>query len=125
MMKDVKFLTLFSPLCVTAALLGVGCAPKPIDPEQMRALHEQNAALRQEISQMEAMIQQAGDDVPDLPDKIAEKEAAIASMIKQLDELDRHETDYRLRTIELQERLDTFRAQFRRMQDEIANSRKS
>ena len=128
MMMNVKHLS-FSPalgmVTVCAAALLSACAPKTTDPEQLRAIHEQNAELRQEIAQMQGLIEQAGEDVPDLQDQITAKEAEIAAAIRELDELDRRETDSRLRIIELQDRLDAFRASFRMMQNEIANRKQS
>ena len=124
MMEGVKILSFLPVFCVLSAalwLLMSGCAPKTTDPEQLRAIHEQNAELRSEIAQMEGLIKEAGEDVPNLNEQIADKEAEIAAAIRELDELDRKETDMRLRVIELQDRLDAFRAAFRMMQNEIAN----
>ena len=120
----VKF-HLFSLLAVLLALSGAACAPKTTDPEQLRAMHEQNEALRQDINRMQALIEQAGEDVPGLAEQITAAEAEAAAHIKELDALDSRETQLRLRTIELQDRLDAFRASFRMMQSEIANSRRS
>lgn len=124
MIKGVKilsFLPVFGVLCAAVLLPLSGCTPKTTDPEQLRAIHEQNAALRSEIAQMQGIIKEAGEDVPNLHEQIAEKEAEIAAAIRELDELDRQETDMRLRIIELQDRLDAFRATFRMMQNEVAN----
>lgn len=122
-MKGVKNLFLFlAAFMLTASpTVLIGCAPKTTDPEQLRAMHEQNAELRQEIAHMQGLIEQAGEDIPDLQDRITTKEAEIAAAIRELDELNRKETDMRLRVIELQDRLDAFRASFRMMQNEIAN----
>ncbi|MGN0836312.1 MAG: hypothetical protein ACI4OS_02630 [Akkermansia sp.] len=115
-----------SPLIATLlALAGVGCTPKTTDPEQLRAMHEQNETLRQDINRMQALIEQAGEDVPGLTEQIAAAEVESAARIKELDALDARETQLRLRAIELQDRLDAFRASFRMMQSEIANSRRS
>lgn len=124
MIANVKILSL--TLFAVAAAAGVlpffsGCTPKTSDPEQLRAMHEQNAELRREIAQMQGQIEQAGDPVPDLDDRIAEKEKEIAAAIRELDELSEQETEMRLRVIELQDRLDAFRASFRMMQNDIAN----
>lgn len=70
---------------------------------------------------MQGLIEQAGEDIPELQEQIAGKETAIAAAIRELDDLDRLTTERRLRVIELQDRLDAFRADFRRMQNEIAN----
>lgn len=122
MMKGVKLLSLFLLSAASAGVFALSsCAPKTTDPEQLRAMHEQNAALRQEIAVMQGLIEQAGEDVPNLQEQITEKEAAIAAAIRELDDLDRLTTERRLRVIELQDRLDAFRADFRRMQNEIAN----
>lgn len=124
MIASVKIFS-FSLIAVAVAAgalpLFSGCAPKTTDPEQLRAIHERNAELRHEIAQMEGLIQQAGDPIPDLDDQIAAKETEIAAAIRELDELSRRETDMRLRVIELQDRLDAFRASFRMMQNDIAN----
>ena len=93
------------------------------DPEQLRAVHEQNAEIRREISRMNALIKHAGEDVPGLAENIAAREAEIAAAIKELDKLSNDETNTRLRVIELQDRLDAFRAAFRMMQNDIANRR--
>lgn len=123
-MKDVKILSILPVFCLLAAAVWLpmsGCAPKTTDTEQLRAIHEQNARLRSEITDMQGIIKEAGEDVPNLHEQIAEKEAEIAAAIRELDELDGKETDMRLRVIELQDRLDAFRASFRMMQNEIAN----
>lgn len=123
-MEGVKLLSFLPVFCVLAAAAWLpmsGCAPKTTDPEQLRAIHEQNADLRKEIAEMQGLIKEAGEDVPNLNEQIAEKEAEIAAAIRELDELDRQETDMRLRVIELQDRLDAFRAAFRMLQNEIAN----
>lgn len=125
-MKGVKYLSFLPVFCVLTAaawLTMSGCAPKTTDPEQLRTIHEQNAALRSEIAQMQGLIKEAGEDVPNLNEQIADKETEIAASIRELDELDRQETDMRLRVIELQDRLDAFRAAFRMMQSETATSR--
>lgn len=88
-------------------------------------MHEQNETLRQDINRMQALIEQAGEDVPGLAEQITAAESEAAVHIKELDALDSRETQLRLRTIELQDRLDAFRASFRMMQSEIANSRRS
>lgn len=110
-------------LAVAAGVLPLfsACTPKTTDPEQLRAMHEQNAELRREIAQMQGQIEQAGEAVPGLDDQIAAKETEIAAAIRELDELSQQETEMRLRVIELQDRLDAFRASFRMMQNDIAN----
>ena len=75
-------------------------------------MHEQNAEIRREISRMNALIKHAGEDVPGLAENIAAREAEIAAAIKELDKLSNDETNTKLRVIELQDRLDAFRAAF-------------
>lgn len=118
-MGDVKKL-LFSACLAAFVAAGAGCAPKTTNPEQLRVVHEQNARLVKEITQMQALIEQAGEDVPNLQDQITAKEAEVAAAIKELDELNHRESDMKLRGIELRDRLDGFRTAFRRMQNEIS-----
>lgn len=117
----------FTPVCLTLALVAApvltSCWPKPTDPEQLRTVHEQNAEIRREITRMNALIKHAGEDIPGLAETIAAREAEIAAAIKELDSLGNAETETKLRVIELQDRLDAFRAAFRMMQNEIANQR--
>lgn len=117
----------FTPVSLTLALAAVpllsSCWPKPTDPEQLRAVHEQNADIRREISRMQALIKHAGEDIPGLAENIAAREAEIAAAIKELDKLGNESTDSKLRVIELQDRLDAFRAAFRLMQNEITTHR--
>lgn len=118
-MRGVK--KMISMAClVAAAAVAVGCAPKTTDPEQLRVVHEQNAQLVQEIARMQALIEQAGEDVPNLQEQISAKEAEVASAIKELDDLHRRESEMKLRGIELRDRLDDFRDAFRKMQNEIS-----
>ncbi len=117
----------FTSVCLILALVTApvltSCWPKPTDPEQLRVVHEQNAEIRREISRMNALIKHAGEDIPGLAETIAAREAEIAAAIKELDGLGNTETETKLRVIELQDRLDAFRAAFRMMQNEIANQR--
>lgn len=126
-MTDNESVKHFTPVCLVLAAaatpLLTSCWPKPTDPEQLRAVHEQNAEIRREISRMNALIKHAGEDVPGLAENIAAREAEIAAAIKELDKLSNDETNTRLRVIELQDRLDAFRAAFRMMQNDIANRR--
>jgi len=110
-------------LALGGALLTASCGPQPTDPEKLRAVHEQNAELRREISRMQALIKHAGEDVPGLEENITAREAEIAAAIKELDTLSNAETDTKLRVIELQDRLDAFRSAFRMMQNDLANKR--
>ena len=115
------------PLLTACAVLGaavaVSCAPKTTSPEQLRAVHEQNAELRKEIASMEKTTSRAGEDWDaNLPDEITRKEALLADAVRRLDDANARETEMKLRVIELQDRLSAFRASFRMLQSEIANS---
>lgn len=119
--------TRVKPLLTACAVLGaamaVSCAPKTTSPKQLRAVHEQNAELRKEIATMEKTISRAGaDDGVDVAEEIVRKEAQLADAVRRLDEVNARETEMKLRVIELQDRLSAFRASFRMLQSEIANS---
>lgn len=102
------------------SLLLIGCDSRTPNPEQLSLLHQQNAQLNKQINAMQALIEQAGEDIPNLAEQIKNKEAEVAEAIKEVDDLNRRESEMKLRVIELQDRLDAFRDSFRRMQDEIA-----
>lgn len=107
---------------VLAAAAAASCAPKTTSPEQLRAVHEQNAELRKEVASMEKVISRAGEESPDLTDSITLKEEQLADAVRRLDEANARETELKLRVIELQDRLSAFRASFRMLQNEIANT---
>ena len=105
------------------AAAAVSCAPKTTSPEQLRAVHEQNAELRKEIATMEKTIAHAGaDDDANVAEDISRKELRLADAVRRLDAANARETEMKLRVIELQDRLSAFRASFRLLQSEIANS---
>lgn len=100
------------------------CYPQTANPEQLRVAHEQNAALRQEIVRMQQLITQAGDAEQGLADTVEAKEQELTDALNELKVLKRQETEHKLRLIELQDRLDAFRADFRIMQNETAKLHK-
>ena len=100
------------------------CYPQTANPEQLRVAHEQNAALRQEIVRMQQLIIQAGDAEQGLADTVEAKEQELTDALNELKVLKRQETEHKLRLIELQDRLDAFRADFRIMQNETAKLHK-
>lgn len=119
-------LSFYSRLSLGVLLISVtsSCKPQAPNPEQLRLAHEQNAALRQEIINMQQMVKQAGDIQPGLADLIAEKEQQLADRLNELTQLKRQETEAKLRVIELQDRRDAFRSNFRVLQSETANLHK-
>lgn len=100
------------------------CYPQTANPDQLRLAHEQNAALRQEIVRMQQLINQAGDAQEGLADTVEAKEQELTDALNELKILKRQETEHKLRLIELQDRLDAFRADFRIMQNETAKLHK-
>lgn len=100
------------------------CFPETANPDQLRLAHEQNAALRQEVADMQQLIAQAGDAQQGLADTVEAKEQELTDALNELKILKRQETELKLRLIEFQDRLDAFRADFRIMQTEAANLHK-
>lgn len=73
---------------------------------------------------MQQLIKQAGDIEPGLADTISAKEQELANLLLELKKVKREETETKLRTIELRDRLDAFRSNFRILQNETANLHK-
>lgn len=125
--QDVGVNRFISTLSLSAVLLTAtavsSCGPQAADPDKLRAVHEQNAELRREISRMQALIKHAGEETPGLDEEIEKKEAEITAALNTLNDLNRKETDTKLRVIELQDRLEAFRSSFRIMQEELAHKR--
>lgn len=97
------------------------CAPQTDNPEQLRLAHEQNAAMRLELVRMQQLIKQAGEPDSTLTGTIETREQELADALNQLKEIKRQETEAKLRTIELQDRLDAFRSAFRVLQSETVH----
>ena len=121
-----KHLSTLTSLCVCTLLAAPlsGCYPQADNPEQLRLVHEQNAAMRKEIARMQQVVKQAGDIEPGLADQIDTKEQQLAASLNELNPLKRQQTDTKLRVIQLQDRLDAFRSNFRLLQSETANLHK-
>lgn len=119
-------LSILTSLCVCAVCtLSLGsCYPQADNPEQLRLAHEQNAVLRKEIVRMQQIIKQAGDIEPDLAESIETKEQELTAALNELKQLKRRQTEAKLRVIQLQDRLDAFRSNFRLLQSETANLHK-
>jgi septal ring factor EnvC (AmiA/AmiB activator) len=100
------------------------CYPQAPNPDQLRLAHEQNAALRQEIIRMQQLIKQAGEATPELTEQVEAKEQELTDALNELKVIKRQETEAKLRVIELNDRLDAFRANFRMLQNETANLHK-
>ncbi len=109
-------------LCLAAAALLVSCGPRSANPQQITALHEQNALLRDEITRMETLIRQAGEDTPELAAQIAGREQEVKNAMEELCRLTQEETELKIRVLQLQRRLDAFQHSFTQMQKELANA---
>jgi septal ring factor EnvC (AmiA/AmiB activator) len=113
------FRSIFSfGVCALLAASVSSCMPQTDNPEQLRLAHEQNAAMRKELTRMQQLIKQAGEPDATLPDTIHAREQELADSLNQLKQLKRQETEAKLRVIELQDRLDLFRSSFRMLQSE-------
>ncbi len=113
------------PLLLSAALLPLlttGCDIRSTNPHQMTQLHEENMKLRTEIAQMENLIRMAGDDVPGLAERIAQREQELKGTEDELCSLIEQEADLKRRVLRLQRRLDTFQHTFNQMQNELGNA---
>lgn len=109
-------------MCACVLLVSLSsCYPQASDPAQLRLAHEQNAALRQEIVRMQQLIQQAGEPTPELAETVEAREQELTDALNELKVVKRQETEAKLRVIELQDRLDAFRAHFRMLQNETTN----
>ena len=96
------------------------CKPQAPDMERLSSLQRNNAELRREIARMHALIRQAGEDTPDLQQQIDRRNGEVVAAYKQMEALRERETELKMRRIELESRLDSFRDTFARLQNEIA-----
>ncbi|MBE6416620.1 MAG: hypothetical protein E7032_08845 [Akkermansiaceae bacterium] len=119
-------LSILPSLCACAAcsVMLSSCYPQADNPEQLRLAHEQNAALNKEIIRMQQLIKQAGDIEPGLAESIEAKEQELTAALNELKQLKHQQTEAKLRVIQLQDRLDAFRSNFRILQSETANLHK-
>ncbi len=114
-----NYLSTLSRVCACGLLVTLSsCYPQASNPDQLRLAHEQNAAMRQEIVRMQQLINQAGDLNEDLTEAVRAKEQELTAALNELKEAKRQKTEARLRVIELQDRLDAFRTNFRMLQNE-------
>ncbi len=117
----------FSVWMVAGIVLPVmimGCKPQAPDLERLSALQRHNAELRKDIARMQLLVRQAGADVPELPQQIERRNSEVVAAYKQMEALREKETELKMRRIELESRLDSFRDTFARLQNEIANQNK-
>lgn len=69
---------------------------------------------------MQALIKQAGEDTPDLAQQIDKRNSDVVAAYQQIEALRQKETRLKMRCIELETRLNTFRDTFTQLQNEIA-----
>lgn len=115
MSSTVKTMAVIGLLAAMAA-----CRPGETDPQKMQSVLDRNAAMREEISEMEANIARAGEKDSALQDKVAEVEARLADAYREADTLEHRESKLDIRLLELQDRLDSFLSQFKQMQANLA-----
>lgn len=115
MSSTVKAMAALGLLAALAA-----CRPGETDPQKMQSVLDRNAAMREEIGEMEANIARAGDHDPALQEKVAEVEARLAESYREADTLEHRGSELDVRLLELQDRLDSFLNEFKQMQANLA-----
>ena len=110
---------------LSAILLTPACKPQGLNSNELRGLEHRNSQLRQEIADMNQLIRQAGEDVPDLADQLEARKKEVVAAYETLKKLRGQEADVRMRRIELEGRLEIFRSKFQSLQSQVAPSSKS
>lgn len=113
--------------CHTLMLLGAlalvpACKPQGVDMKELEELQARNTQLRQQIAQMNELIRRAGADMPDLTEQLDARNREVVQAYENLQKLKTQETEMQMRRIELEGRLESFRAQFQEMQNEIVTT---
>lgn len=120
-----RYVKFFVPAMMITACgilpLAVSCKPQAPDVEKLNAIKQQNDQLRREIQAMQTRIRQAGNDLPELPEQITQRTAEVTDALKSFSALQEEETNLKLRAIELEGRLRTFRNTFNEMKKNVAN----
>lgn len=91
---------------------------------ELGELQARNTQLRQEIADMENTIRRAGEAMPDLADQLEARNKEVVQAYENLKKLKAQETEVRMRRIELESRLDAFRANFQEMQHKAVSAPK-
>lgn len=120
----VKKLYLRTLLLPGAIVLLTACKPQGVNMTELKQLQERNAQLRQEIAEMQSIIRRAGEDNPELPDQLEARQKEVLQAYDTRNKLRAQETEVRMRRIELEGRLDAFRAKFQEMQSQIVTTPK-
>lgn len=90
--------------------------------EELAQLQARNTQLRQEIAKMKEIIRRAGADTPDLAEQLESRNREVVQAYENLKRLKTQETEVQMRRIELEGRLDTFRANFQELQNQIVTT---
>lgn len=110
-------------VCVLSALLlAPGCKPQGTDIDKLTELQRRNAQLRQDIAEMRNTIRRAGEDDPHLQEQIDARNKEVVQAYEALKELKTQETEVRMRRIELEGRLESFRESFRELQNRVVST---
>lgn len=120
-----KYLRLNILILLGAVALVPACNRKGVDTEELNQLQVRNMQLRQEIADMQNTIRRAGEDVPDLQEQLEARNREVVQAYENLKKLKTQETETRMRRIELEGRLEVFRASFQEMQNQIVTTPKS
>ena len=102
-------------------LFVMGCKPQAPDLERQRTIEKHNEQLSSEISDMHKRIREAGEINPGLRETIDERRQAVNQALSRKAELRRRETTLKLRVIELESRLKTFRDEFKSLQSKAVS----
>lgn len=113
-----------STACILLAALALlpACKPQGPNMDELSELQQRNAQLRREIADMQALIRRAGEDVPDLADRLDARYKEVVQAYENYKNLKEQETEIRMRRIELDGRLDAFRSTIREIQLQVAAS---
>lgn len=121
-----RVVKIFTPIAIglslAAALLTASCEPQAPDLSRVNEIKAKNQKLATEIRTMEQIIEQAGEDTPNLQQDLDDKEKALVSSQLRITALRKREMELKLRQIKLNERLKQLRASFEQLQSELANT---
>ncbi len=115
-------LTLASAFLVAFTLSALGCKPQGVNIDELTELQRRNTLLRQEIAEMKTLIRRAGEDEPNLQEQLEARNRDGVRAYETRKELQAQETQLRMRRIELEGRLDSFRERFRELQNRITGN---
>lgn len=109
-------------LLLGAMALMASCKPQGVNMEELAELQARNTQLHQEIARMQELIRRAGADMPDLPEQLDARNREVVQAYENLKRLKTQETEVQMRRIELEGRLETFRAQFQELQNQVVTT---